>query len=283
MKVPLAPFPAAVTVKVTVTPGKALPLLSLTVACKVANAVLTGTLCVPPPVTAMVAGAVPVPLSGMEKELGLPESLMTSVPVRVPVADGLKITLTVQLDPAERARPFVHEFVPSRKSPVTEGVAEILIEALVPFVSVTGCGVLWVLTSCSVEKVTEVGFTKTTVATPVPESATVGEPLLVWMVAVSGLAPTSCGVNLIYRTHDPVFAMRCVDVVQAFVVWVVSTLYELVPKVAMGFENVTAALVELTTSTLCVTDEPTLMLPKPRLEGDAVTLPAGALPSRVTV
>jgi hypothetical protein len=62
-KVPLAPPAAAVTVKVTVTPGRVFPPLSFTVACKVAKAVSTAALCVAPLVAVIVAGAVPVPVS----------------------------------------------------------------------------------------------------------------------------------------------------------------------------------------------------------------------------
>jgi len=65
VNVPLAPLAAAVTVKVTETPGRRLPLLSFTMATKVENAVLTVALCGVPLVVAMVDGAVPVPLSEM--------------------------------------------------------------------------------------------------------------------------------------------------------------------------------------------------------------------------
>ena len=112
MKVPLAPLPAAVTVKVTLTPGRTFELASFTVACKAAKVLLTTTLCVAPLVAEMVEGAVPVPLNETLKELGLPESLIVSVPVRVPVAVGLKMTLTVQLPPAVTVPE--HELVPSR-------------------------------------------------------------------------------------------------------------------------------------------------------------------------
>ena len=63
VNVPLEPVPAAVTLNVTDTPLKPLPPVSFTVACKVAKALLTTTLCVAPLVAVIVAGAVPVPLS----------------------------------------------------------------------------------------------------------------------------------------------------------------------------------------------------------------------------
>lgn len=141
----------------------------------------------------MVAGAVPVPLSGMLKELGVPVSLIVSVPVRAPVAVGLKITLTVQ--DAPEATGFAQVLGPARKSPVN-WTGEIVMVALVPLVSVTGIGELCVFTNCSVGKVTEVGLTLTVELLPLPDSETVGEPLLVLIVAVSGLAPINCGENL---------------------------------------------------------------------------------------
>jgi hypothetical protein len=65
------------------------------------------------------------------------ESTMVSVPVRVPVAVGLKMALTVQLDPAVMVAPLVHVLVPIWKSPLIVGVPEIVIDPAVPFVSVT--------------------------------------------------------------------------------------------------------------------------------------------------
>ena len=63
VNVPLAPPDAAVIVKVTLTPGNTIELLSFTVACKAVNAVLTVAVCVAPLVAKIVAGAVPVPLN----------------------------------------------------------------------------------------------------------------------------------------------------------------------------------------------------------------------------
>lgn len=85
----------------------------------------------------------------------------------------------------------------------------------VPFVSVTGNGELCVPTNWSPLNVSDVGLTETEELFPVPDRVTVGEPLLVWMVAVSGLAP-SAGVNLMYTVHEPVKAESGLEALQAF-------------------------------------------------------------------
>jgi len=48
-------------------------------------------------------------------------SLILRVPVRLPVADGVKTILTVQVAPPWMVAPFVQEFVPIVKSPVALG------------------------------------------------------------------------------------------------------------------------------------------------------------------
>ena len=145
-KVPLAPFPAAVTVKVTVTPGTTAPRLSFTVALRaVANAVFTAVLWGVPAVVTMLLTAIPVPLRFTVKVLGS-ESTIVRVPVRVPVADGLKMTFTVQLAPL--AIEPVQEFVPRMKSLVGDGVTEVMETAAArPLFKTTDMGELCVPTS----------------------------------------------------------------------------------------------------------------------------------------
>jgi hypothetical protein len=168
--------------------------------------------------------AIPVPLRltlwGL-KPSG--ESAIESVPLRLPAAVGLKMTLTVQLEPAVTTAPLVQVLVPSWKSPVTVGVLEIVIDAEVPFVSVTGWGELEELINWAAANVRGLGLTLTTELLPVPDSRTVGEPPVVWMVAVSALAP-STGVNLMYTAHEPVNAESGLLALQAFSVWVASML-----------------------------------------------------------
>jgi hypothetical protein len=124
-----------------------------------------------------------------------------------PVTPGVKITVTVQEEPAATVIP-VQLFVASEKSlalvPVNTGaVLETVTGEAVGLFRVTVCDALdvpmfWAL------NVSDVGLTKTTADIPVPERVTVGEAPLVCMVAIPEFAPTSCGVNLTYTAQEPV-------------------------------------------------------------------------------
>jgi hypothetical protein len=105
------------------------------------------------------------------------ETAMVSVPVRVPVAVGLKMTLTVQLDPAVMVAPLVQVLVPSWKSPLIVGVPEIVIDPAVPFVSVTACRELEVLINCPAAKIRGFGVALTTGFAPAPDTLTTIVPL----------------------------------------------------------------------------------------------------------
>ena len=99
---------------------------------------------------------------------------MVRVPVLLPMAEGLKVTLTVQLEEAERLEPQV--FV-SEKSPLM--LSPLMMSAAVPvFLSVTLCALLLVPTG-SDEKVSEVAERLAPGTAPVPVR------LIVW---VAGLA-----------------------------------------------------------------------------------------------
>ena len=101
-------------------------------------------------------------------------SVMVRVPVLLPTAVGLKVTLTVQLEEAERLAPQV--FV-SEKSPLM--LTPLMLSAAAPvFLSVTLCALLLVPTG-SDEKVSEVAERLATGPLPVPVR------LMVW---VAGLA-----------------------------------------------------------------------------------------------
>lgn len=104
-------------------------------------------------------------------------------------------------------------------------------------------------------------------------------------MAVSGIEPVLPGANLMYRVQEPVKAESLVDCAHAFSVCVVSTLYDAVAKVTKfgAFVKVTAEFVLLVTSAVSVVEDPTLVFGKLRLAGDAATVPAGALPSKMTV
>ena len=92
-------------VSVTVCAGLVVPVVWL------ANVKLDGDM-----LAIGAVGAVPVPVKGIA--CGLPEALSVNViaPVRVPVAVGLKVTLTVQETVAASVAP--HEVADLAKSPV---------------------------------------------------------------------------------------------------------------------------------------------------------------------
>jgi hypothetical protein len=144
-----------------------------------------------------------------------------------PAAPGWKITLTTQLPVvAGTFAPVVQVLVPKMKSPglvpLIVGVLEIVTVVPVGLLRVTAWGELCVPTACE-EKVSVVGVAFTLGFTPFPDKVTVGEFALVWMVAVSELAPVF-GENLMYTTHEPVNADSGLAALQAFRVWAASTL-----------------------------------------------------------
>jgi hypothetical protein len=99
---------------------------------------------------------------------------MVRVPVLLPTAVGLKVTLTVQLEEAERLAPQV--FV-SEKSPLM--LTPLMLSVVVPvFLSVTLCALLLVPTG-SDEKVSEVAEKLATGPLPVPVR------LMVWVAGVA--------------------------------------------------------------------------------------------------
>jgi hypothetical protein len=86
------------------------------------------------------AGAADTPVPVKVMVCGLPAALseMLRLPLRVPVAEGIKTTLTVQLFPA--GTPVAQVFV-WVKSPVAE-ILEMVSAALPVLVRVTGCAAL---------------------------------------------------------------------------------------------------------------------------------------------
>jgi hypothetical protein len=122
---------------------------------------------------------------------------MVRVPVLLPTAEGLKVTLTVQLEEAERLVPQV--FV-SEKSPLM--LTPLMLSVVVPvFLSVTLCALLLVPTG-SDEKVSEVAERPATGPLPVPVR------LMVW---VAGLA---LSVIVIEPVRVPVAVGRKVTLIE---------------------------------------------------------------------
>ncbi len=114
-----------------------------------------------------MTGAVPAPVS--ETLCGLFEALsvMVSAPVREPLAVGVKVTLTVQL---ELAATLVPQLLVCAKSPLAV-MLETLAAAVPVFDTMTGCDALLLPSTCA-EKVSVLVDTAMTGAVPVPVSET---------------------------------------------------------------------------------------------------------------
>ena len=101
-----------------------------------------------------MAAAWPVPLRGTDCGEPVALSVMETVPVRLPVAVGLKVTLTVQ--EAATARLAGHGLFETAKSP--EAVMEESVTAWLPELAMVNvCALLVVPTVCA-GKVREVGL-----------------------------------------------------------------------------------------------------------------------------
>jgi len=120
-------------------------------------------------------------------------SMTVSVPVRVPVADGVNVTLIVHLAAGDR---FPPQLLVSAKSPVTATLLIVRVADPV-LVSVAGCAPL-VLPTFVLVKVREAGATLAEFVTPVPDRAAVwGLPVALSLtVKVAVLLPTAAGVNV---------------------------------------------------------------------------------------
>ncbi len=118
--------------------------------------VARGFTVMPPPLVAPVPVSVAVCVPA--------ESVTVSVPLRVPLAVGLKVTEIVQLAPAARLVP--HPLLATAKSPDAE-TEEIETAELVPLDSTTFCGEL-VVPTVWLAKVKLVGVNVTDPDEPVP-------------------------------------------------------------------------------------------------------------------
>jgi hypothetical protein len=93
--VPLAPLAGAV--KVTTAPLTALPPASFTAAFRLPNTVLIVTFCGVPEMAVMLAGDTITPVPDKARVWGAPGALspMFRIALRLPTADGVKVTFTV--------------------------------------------------------------------------------------------------------------------------------------------------------------------------------------------
>jgi hypothetical protein len=173
---------------------------------------------------AVAAAAAPVPVRltvwGVLDAL----SLIVSVPVRLPAAVGLKVTLMVQVPLAATELPHVSV---SAKSPLT-AILVIARLTVPPLVRVIALAVLVVPTAW-LAKASEVGDTVAELVTPVPERAAVWGLLVPLSVTVTAAvrAPVAVGLKVTLMVH---WAPAAKLVPQPFV-WAKSAL--LVPVMAM--------------------------------------------------
>ena len=121
----------------------------------------------------VTAKSSPVPESATICGLPGDVSVMTRLPVRVPPAVGLKVTMGEQLPPGDSVP---HVFDATAKSPVALSPEIVTADALA-FVSVMVCGALVVPATCGAEKLTEVEPVKPTICgLPCPSSLMVTDP-----------------------------------------------------------------------------------------------------------
>jgi len=152
-------------------------------------------------------GGTLTPLPDSVTLLGLVAALVRNVSaaVRVPIAKGVKVTLTTQLALATRLTPQV--LAGMAKSPAFAPVNEILVivSAADPlFVSVTACVLVVATTTFPKERLPELKVTVGTGGvTPVPESVALSGLVdaLVRNVSAADLAPSAVGVKVTLTTQ----------------------------------------------------------------------------------
>ena len=144
----------------------------------------------------------PVPLSVTLCGLPAALSLIVTLAPRLPLADGVKVTLIVQLAPAASVLGLMGQVLVCAKSPafVPATVMLVIVRAAVPlFVSVTDLAALVVPTFWA-PKLRLVGFSVTAGAetVPVPESATLcGLPAALSLIVTLALRlPVAVGENV---------------------------------------------------------------------------------------
>jgi hypothetical protein len=149
-----------------------------------------------------VAAAVPVPLTEMVCGLPVPVLVTVIVVDRAPVAEGVNVTLKLQLAPTP--------MLPAQVEPLIGNSAALLpasdeiVTALPPvLVSVNACGALPVPTVCAANAY-EAGMLKAPGATtlPVPDSVTVFAPALLFTVSVALRLPAADGENAALIVQD---------------------------------------------------------------------------------
>jgi hypothetical protein len=144
----------------------------------------------------------PVPDSGTFCGLLLALSVKLSVALRVPVPPGVKVTKTVQLDPAVRLAAQLLVFVKSAAFVPEIPIPLMEIDDVIPFVSFTDFPTL-VEPTVTFPNAMEVGLTENVAAVPSPVRATVRglllPAILKFNVALRG--PVAVGAKATYTTQ----------------------------------------------------------------------------------
>src|SRR2546421_696058 len=141
----------------------------------------------------------PVPLSVIDDGAGVLLLLRVSEPLRLPIADGVKVTLIVQVAPAARDAAQLLLWL---KSPLV--VMPAMERGAVPLLlSVMDWAALLVLTACAA-KASEAGENAVAGAVPVPVSGIeddAGVPLLV-TVSEPARLPVAVGAKVTLMVHE---------------------------------------------------------------------------------
>jgi len=165
----------------------------------VPNAKAPGTLRAPGGTT-----EVPVPLRAIDCGLPVPVLVMVIDDERAPAADGVKVTLKLQLAPAATLPAHV-DALSANSAALVLATDEIVTAAPPVLVSVNACGELAVPTAWVAPNPKGPGTLSTpgfAAAWPVPERLTVFAPALLLIVRVALRAPEAVGANDTLIVHD---------------------------------------------------------------------------------
>ena len=223
----------------------------------------------------LAAVEVPVPESATVWGLPVALSEMLSSPVRVPLADGVKVRPIVQLAPAATAAPQLLAWEKSLALAPEIATVVIVSVALPEFVKVTICAALTIPTDTFPNAI--LGVERLTAAfAPVPESATVwGLPAALSATLRDAVrVPAAAGVKV-----TPIVQVAPAATLAPHVlVWVKSP--ALAPETAMPETSSEALPVLVRVTDRTVLDVETAWLPKERLLGAKVALVVAMVPER---
>jgi len=227
---------------------------------------------------ALATAAVPVKATVR----GLPaESVIVSVAVRVPAAEGVNETEMLQLEEGAKLAPQVLPEIAKSPAFAPEMAILFTLNATVPpFVNVTVCGAL-VEPTASSEKDRLVGTTLALSMAPIPESATVCGLLLAASakVRLAARAPNADGVNAI-----PTVQLAEAAKVAPHVLLEIAKSLELAPVTETLLIEIAVAPLFCNVAVWGAEVDPRLTMPKERADGLGMASIAGVpLPDSETV